>query len=399
MLGRIPSSSSNQLDALESLLRDRPSDEKNGVSSTLGFSYQQWWAALSIAELLKTADDFAVGVEFKEDVAILDSGTSPTLIEFCQVKKYEREGVWALSELHRKGAKLKDGGYQPSILAKLYKRKIEFTGHPTTLRFVSNVSFKLPTEGKKTSLSVHAELSSLSAEQQEVVKTDIASQLATSSSALDFQGFSLQRTNLPLGEPEAFVGGKLGELAATGRLPFPLAHVTVAARVLASEVQTRGSNTSYARSFDELKTRIVTRAQALEILSGVSESKAPVIQLLDEALEILDRENHPFMERKAIRTQRVRVCTHASDRTNRQFHGVVWALISAKVPIEAAIGEKATLGQLMNEIVAQARESSPAEMDGLESAYIRAVALLVITDAININVFNSSTYSKSEEEK
>jgi hypothetical protein len=223
--------------------------------------------------------------------------------------------------------------------------------------------------------------------------------LATTASDLSFQGVSLHRTNLPLGEPEAFISGKLGELAATGRLPFPLAHVTVAARVLASEVQTRASDTSYARSFEELKARIVTRAQALEILSRVSESKAPALKLLDEALETLDRENHPYLERKAIRNQRVRVCAHASDRTNQVFHSVAWALFSAKAPIEAAIGDQASLGQLMTEIVAQARDISPSELVGLEPAYIRAVALLVITDAINISVLTASAHPKSEEEK
>lgn len=399
MVGRISTSDATQRDALESLLRDRPSDEKNGVSSTLGFSYQQWWATLSIAELLKDGTDFAVGVEFKEDVAILDSSTSPTKVEFCQVKKYEREGVWTLKDLHKNGPKLKGGGHEPSILAKLYKRKIEFKGHLTTLRFVSNVGFKLPNEAGKSSHAASAGLSNLTEQQQDVVKADIAAQLATSADELDFREISLYRTNLPLGEPEAFIGGKLGELAATGRLPFPLAHVTVAARVLASEVQTRASDTSYARSFEELKARIVTRAQALEILSGVSASKAPALQLLDEALETLDRESHPYLERKAIRAQRVLVCAHASDRTNKLFHSVAWALFSAKAPIEAAIGDRATLGQLMNEIVAQARDISPTEMAGLEPAYIRAVALLVITDAININVLTSSAHPKSEEEE
>lgn len=81
-------------DSLELVLRDRPTDEKNSVNATLGFTFQQWWAALSIAELLGTGNDFAVGVEVKEDVAILDSALSLTAVEFCQVKKHERDGVW-----------------------------------------------------------------------------------------------------------------------------------------------------------------------------------------------------------------------------------------------------------------------------------------------------------------
>ena len=46
-------------DSLDVVLRDRPMDEKNGANAGLGFSFQQWWAALSIAELLGGDDDFA----------------------------------------------------------------------------------------------------------------------------------------------------------------------------------------------------------------------------------------------------------------------------------------------------------------------------------------------------
>ena len=69
-------------DSLEGLLRDRPIDEKNGANASLGFTFQQWWAALSIAELLGGEDDFAVGVEVKEDVAIIDSAQTHTTVEF-----------------------------------------------------------------------------------------------------------------------------------------------------------------------------------------------------------------------------------------------------------------------------------------------------------------------------
>ena len=133
-------------DSLDLLLRDRPIDEKNGVNASLGFTFQQWWAALSIVELLGSGDDFAVGLEVKEDIAILDSAQSPTRVEFCQVKKHERDGVWVLKDLHRKGSKRKDGTYENSILAKLYARRQEFGVSRANLRFVSNIGVKLPDE-------------------------------------------------------------------------------------------------------------------------------------------------------------------------------------------------------------------------------------------------------------
>lgn len=386
-------------DSLEVLLRDCPLDEKNGANASLGFTFQQWWAALSIAELLGRTDDFAVGVEVKDDVAILDSAQTPTSVEFCQVKKHEREGIWVLKDLHKKGAKRKDGTHEYSILAKLYARRKQFGASRANLKFVSNIGIKLPDEADGSSHATNTDLSSLTTEQQKLVKQAISTQLGIPEEEVDLAGVLVHKTNLPLGEPEIFVSGKLEQLSSTGRLPFRLSHTSVAARVLASEVQSRASSTTYARSFEELKLRIISKTQALDILANVAQSRAPLNEILDEAIAELDREGHPFIERKDIKAQRVRVCADASDRTNMIFSGVVNGLQRARSPVESAIGAKATLGELMNEVVKEARASSPADCGGLPLAYIRAVALLVLSDAIDLNVFTAPAGPEPKEEK
>lgn len=400
MSQRIPARHAESVqDSLDVLLRDRPTDEKNGANASLGFTFQQWWAALSVAELLGGEDDFAVGIEVKDDVAILDSAHAPTRVEFCQVKKHEREGVWVLKDLHKKGSKRQDGTHEHSILAKLYARRKEFGSSRASLRFVSNLGVKLPDESGGSAHATNADLSSLTAEQQQLVKQAIATQLGCPEDEVDLAGVLVHKTNLPLGEPEFFVSGKLEQLSSTGRLPFQLSHTSVAARVLASEMQSRASSTTYARNFEELKLRIISKAQALNILASVSQSKAPVNEVLDEATAELDREGHPFIERKDIKAQRVRVCADASDRTNMIFRGVASALQRARIPVEAAIGAKATLGELMTEVVEEARASSPADFSGLPLAYIRAVALLVLHDAIDLNVFTAPAGPEPKEEK
>lgn len=386
-------------DNLDLVLRDRPSDEKNGANANLGFTFQQWWAVLSIAELLADDGDFAVGVEVKEDVAILDSAHAPTQVEFCQIKKHERDGVWVLKDLHKKGTKRKDGTHEHSILAKLYARRREFGSSRASLRFVSNLGVKLPDETGGTAYAVHTDLSALPVEQQLPVKQAIAAQLDCLDDDVDLTDVVVHKTNLPLGEPEMFVSGKLERLSSTGQLPFRLSHTSVAARVLASEVQSRASSTSYARNFDELKLRIISKSQALDILANVAESKAPLSEVLDEATAELDREGHPFIERKDIKAQRVRVCADASDRTNMIFRGVANALQLARIPVEAAIGAKASLGELMNEVVEEARASAPAEFTGLPLAYIRAVALLVLHDAIDFNVLTAPAGPEPKEKQ
>jgi phage pi2 protein 07 len=365
----------------------------------LGFTFQQWWAALSIVERLGGADDFAVGVEVKEDIAILNSAQSPTEVEFCQVKKHERDGVWVLKDLHKKGSKRKDGTHEHSILAKLYARRREFGAARAGLRFVSNIGVKLPDEADRDSLATNTDLSALTAAQQQFVKQAISAQLGISEDDIDLAGVLVHKTNLPLGEPEIFVSGKLEQLSSTGKLPFQLSHTSVAARVLASEVQSRASSTTYARSFEDLKLRIISKAQALDILANVAKSRAPLSEILEGATAELDREGHPFIERKDIKAQRVRVCADASDRTNMIFSAVANALQRARIPVEAAIGAKATLGELMNEVVEEAWASSPADCNGLSLAYIRAVALLVLSDAIDLNVFTAPANPESKEKE
>lgn len=386
-------------DDLDILLRDRPKDEKSGADATLGFTFQQWWAALVIAERLGDSKDFAVGVEVKEDVAILDSSHSPTEVEFCQIKKREQEGLWAFKDLHSKGRKRKDSTHDSSILAKLYSRRREFGVERTSLRFVSNLGVKLPNEAGGPATAQDTLLSSLTEEQQTLIKLAIAEQLDCVGEEIDLARISVHRTNLPLGEPEMFVSGKLEKLSSTGRLPFQLRHTSVAARVLASEIQSKASSTAYARSFDEIKRRVLSKSQALNILANVAQSKAPLSEQLEDAIAELDREGHPFLERKDIKAQRVRVCADASDRTNMLFVRAAEALQRARIRIEAAIGSKASLGELMNEVVDEARALSSEEFGGLPLAYIRAVALLVLHDAIDLNVLTAPARTELKEEQ
>lgn len=386
-------------DDLTALLRDTLADEKGGATATLGFSFQQWWAALRVVELLKDGADFAVGMEVKEDVAVLDSPNAPTTVEFCQVKKSERSGLWTLAQLKSKGTKRSDGSYEPSILGKLYSRKLEFSGHPVGLRFVSNVGFSIPETSGKAVPTVDTSLSTLPGEAATTLREELAAQLGAAPADIDHGAMRVHRTNLPLGEQELFVGGLLSELSATGRLPFTLAQTTVAARVLAAEIQSRASMTAFARDFSELRPRLVSKQDAIEILSKVTASKPPVQVALDEAIATLERTNYPFMHVRDIKKERVRVCAHASDRTNLEFRSVVLALGAAASIVEASIGQRATLGELVDETVEKARADAPQDLASLSVSYLRAVALLVLNHALDINLQPAAPRAQSEEEQ
>lgn len=386
-------------DDLESLLRDTPQDEKGGATATLGFTFQHWWAALRVVELLEREEDFAVGLELKEDVAVLDSVSAPRTVEFCQVKKSERSGLWTLSNLKVKGPRRQDGTYEPSILAKLYSRKLEFLGHPVGLRFVSNVGFSIPEASGRGVPTVDAGLDVLSEEAANELRDVIASQLGKTRSDIEHSALRVHRTNLPLGEQEKFVGGKLSDLAASGRLPFTLAQTSVAARVLAAEVQSRAASTAYARDFAQLRPRLISKQDAVEILSKVSASKPPLLVALDEAIETLERCSYPFVQLRSIKLERAQVCSHATDRTNQLFRAAVEALEAAAVVVEAAIGQRANLPQLLDETVDKARADAPHDLASMSLSYLRAVALLVLNHALDTHLQPSAPSAQSKETK
>lgn len=394
-----PVSATTSQDPLEALLRDSPGDESGGRSATLGFSFQQWWATLSAVERLETQQDFAILSEFKEDVAILDSAEEPSLVEFCQVKKSERSGAWSLEELQRKGAKLKSGdGHGPSILAKLYLRKLKFKGHPTVLHFVSNVGVKLPNENGSDTNAGKTCLHTLTEEQQSNVKGRLGQQLGIAADDVDLSCVHVQRTNLPLGEQEMFVGGKLSDLSASGKLPFELSHTTIAAQMLASEFQRRASDTSYAKSFEELKVRLLSRRQVVDILAQVAQLRPPVHNALDRAIEELEREQYPFFAREEIRAQRVRVCAEATDRTNEVFRQIAAALSVAKAKVMQA-GVMGALKEVMEEVVQEVCATEKFLTAGLPVSYLRAIALLVLTNGIELDVLASKDGAQSEEKE
>jgi len=71
-------SAKNRL-SLASLLADAPDDDNSGQVAAQGFQYQEWYDVLLVTELLEEANDFALGLEIKDDIAVLGSSTNPIL--------------------------------------------------------------------------------------------------------------------------------------------------------------------------------------------------------------------------------------------------------------------------------------------------------------------------------
>ena len=391
----LPGEQEHKPDALELLLRDKPTDEKTGANATLGLTYQQWWGALAVAELLASDEDFAVGMEVKEDVALLDSSDSPTAVEFCQIKKNEQTGGWKLKDLRTEGRQRKDKTRDASPLAKLYKRRSDFSGHPTKLRFVSNVGVKVSLDAADNVFVNECQLSDLATSQQDELRAHIGKQLGIAAADLDLSSFAIHRSDLPLGQQHIFLAGKLAELSESGKLGFDLRQPTVAARVLASILQSRASNTGYAANFAELTKRLLSRSEAVQTLANVAGAKPRIGEVLDEAISRLHAETHPFQAIKAIQAERVTVLAHAVDRTNNQLKQCVSVLATHVSEVITATGG-AKLGELMDKLVEAGLFANASAFAGLKPGYINAVALLVLNDGIEIDVLHIAADPKSE---
>lgn len=119
-----------------------PQRETAGARSSNRFAYQRSWALCRLLDLHESGNDYLLLAEFHEDIAVLDSPTSPSAIEFIQVKTQKNGRHWTRGQLlARKKGKSKER--LPSILGKLYSNYLTFADHTSKLVLASNSPCKL----------------------------------------------------------------------------------------------------------------------------------------------------------------------------------------------------------------------------------------------------------------
>ncbi|VVE52245.1 hypothetical protein PCE31106_04743 [Pandoraea cepalis] len=330
---------------LVSLMRDFASDEKAGVNASLGFTYQHWYAALLAIERFGAMDDYLIILEFKEDVAIVDSSGQPSRAEFHQVKKNERSGSWTLAELLASGAK-KSGEKTLSTMAKLVSRRHQFHPHPTVLWFASNVGFKLPLEEGATPRMTHnANLLDVCGSELSTLRAALARELNVDEADIALDDFRLIRTGLPLDDPHRFVAGALAELSEQKKLPFELKRPVLGARMVANQFAQAGSKNSYAKTFEQLQARGVSRRQVADILVQVENFRQESSHdILKACFTRLDAEAHDYETLDEAKSEVVRVCADLTNRTNIELRAVCVALAGVRDAFKQANRRFAQLG-------------------------------------------------------
>ncbi len=122
-----------------------PRREAGGSIAANRTDYQQSWAFCILLTLHEQDDDYAVLLDFHDDVVVLDSASDPKAMEFYQVKS-KQSGNWTITQL-LKCPKGKEDELGLSICGKMYANKLAFPNVTKSLNFVTNARFKVHLEG------------------------------------------------------------------------------------------------------------------------------------------------------------------------------------------------------------------------------------------------------------
>lgn len=327
-----------------SLFKDYSGDETGGVHAIRGFSLQVWQAVLEALGAHATGDDYAVIMEWQQDIALLDSSTSPTKVIFKQLKKNESSAHWTLAALlnppdERPTAQPAASATTPkpkrkstrsagkvSVLAKLYFHRRRFGQvAPTQLVFASNAPLYIEADdGSKENLSKVA-FSALPTTTQTKVSTALRTQLDIPlNEAIDLDCITFEVTNCPLDEAHKFAIGELVEHCQLGKIQPVVTAPFVAVCLIASYIQQRAGSVSFAKDFAALLERAVTRADITTYLAAANDSHVSTQELVEQVISRLDRELADFEVVQGMQEELNAACAEITNRAS-----AVWATVEA----------------------------------------------------------------------
>jgi hypothetical protein len=334
------------------LFRDFKGDEVGGRHAIRGFSFQVWHAVLEALRAHRTGGDYAVVLEWQQDVAVLNSSVVPTGVRFVQLKKHETSTHWKLSHLiaSPKGkdedaqptadeadagelGEDKTGGYpepaagqpakskapkkpKPSILAKLYAHRRRFqTLGKSRLEFSSDAQFEMPDGAGANSLQSSVELATADLSVRQAIEAKLREQLGLDSAeAVDFSDFALVVSDCPVNEPHKYLAGELAQMQLESDLNLSGSATILAVLIIASYVNLRAGDTRHAKNFSELLGRAVTRSDIDLYLAAADEETVSARDLVDEVIDRLNIEAAPFSLVRNMKRQVVRACLEITNR-------------------------------------------------------------------------------------
>jgi hypothetical protein len=327
------------------LFRDFKGDETGGQHAMRGFNFQVWHAVLEALREYKTGEDYAVVLEWQQDVAILNSSKAPTRIRFLQMKKHETSNHWKFKELTEPGkeelpAAANDGDAsaatepaddgeaakpgkktrakkpKQSFLAKLYAHRRRFKDLAgARLVFVSNAKYEIPDGVGGKNMESSFELTSLDVKLLTELEGKMRAQLQVpDAEAINLVDIGLAVSDCPLSDSHKFLAGELAEMQIGSELNLSAEATILAVLVIASYVHLRGSSTKKAKNLQEILERGVTRADVDRYLAAANDARQSTQDLVKDVIDRLDREEAPFTLVTKMRRELSRACVEITNR-------------------------------------------------------------------------------------
>lgn len=327
---------------LTDLFHDFEGDEIGGRHAIKGFSFQVWLAVLEALRAHRKPDDYAVVLEWQQDIALLNSSTAPTTVRFVQLKKNESTRKWTLSSLlavenaedndaaadtqdHAAATPATAKGEtskkpkkpKPSILAKLYVHRRRFADQTKAgLVFASDAPFEVPKAVGGMSMVSGIPLNKLPVPARNNIEEKIRAQLdIPAGEAIDLDDFELLVTDCPVVDPHKFVAGECADMQLATGLELSGKATMLAVLVIASYVNLRAASTRHAKNFDELLQRAVTRAEVNGYLAAANDQAVPTSDHVQSVIDRFNAEIAPPAVVRQMRREMARACIQISDRT------------------------------------------------------------------------------------
>lgn len=338
------------------LFKDYSDDESGGQHAVRGFSFQVWQAVLETLKAHATGLDYAVVLEWQQDIAVLDSSTQPRRVTFIQLKKNESSHHWTLNGLLTTPAEPPAEPRQAAIdettapakpkrrmtfrrnklvqstLAKLYlhRRRFSSLASPPELVFASNAPFLVGIgEDDQDETVTEVKLSDLPTSAVDKIEAAFRKQLdVPDDEAINLDGFLLKVTNCPTEEAHKFAIGELVELCLHKRIEPHVNAPFIAICLVASYVQQRAGKRAYAKDFQTLLERAITRTEVTRYFAAANDSH---VQTQDLIAQVIARLNAEAADYELVQEMETEVNTACAEVTNRA--SVVWLTAEALVSL------------------------------------------------------------------
>lgn len=341
------------LNDVVTLFKDYSGDETGGLHAVRGFSFQVWLAVLEVLQAHATGEDYAVVLEWQQDIAILNSSSRPSQVRFIQVKKNESSYRWTLNRLLTAAAAEEASGKSavvddlaandstlpaapvkkpkklvPSTLAKLYFHRMRFSAlaKPASLVFASNTPFYMGVGDDDRDETVdEVELEELTLEAVVKVEAALRKQLEIPlEEVVNLKDFTLRVTHCPTDEGHKFVIGELVELCQNDKIGIEMKAPFVAVCLVAAYVKQRAGKSAYSKDFAKLLSRAVTRTDVTHYFAAANDAHVRPQTLVEQIITRLNLELAEFELIKAMQSELSFACAEVTNRA-----GVVWPSVEA----------------------------------------------------------------------